>query len=74
MANYFVRGTSPFGYMPSVNFSNDQYGRVVEGNLNNSYGPWSDPELQRMPHRLMRRSPLNMRRRRQYEGFYMGGF
>jgi hypothetical protein len=62
MSAWSVRGGNPFGYMPSVNYSQTNYGRIAEGNADNSFGPWIDPELQRRPHR--RRSMLNMHKRR----------
>lgn len=58
MSGYSVRGGGGFGFMPSTN----QYGFIAEGNLNDSYGPWIDPELQRAPHKFGRRTMVNRHR------------
>jgi hypothetical protein len=59
---YAVRASAPFGYTNAANYSANNYGRVVEGNANLSYGPWTDPEVQRVRH--SRSSQFNRRRGR----------
>lgn len=64
MSGYAVGASAPFGYTAASNFSNNNYGRIVEGNAHLSYGPWTDPEVQRTPHTrasqfIRRRGRLN---------------
>lgn len=65
--NYSLRASNPFGYLPASNYSNNNYGRIVDGNEHNSYGPYIDPELDRRPQRRI--TPLNLKHRRMTGGY-----
>jgi hypothetical protein len=51
-------------------FSNP-YGRIVEGNMQNSFGPFIDPELGRTPHLRPQVLTPRKKRRQQYQDVYM---
>lgn len=64
---YQVRGSMPSAPMPNNGYN---YGRIVEGNTRNSYGPWVDPEKNRAPHRFSVVAMSNMRRKKR--GYIQG--